>query len=250
MCASMTALLFLVSTALPYGLAQFTTTSTQEYPYIKNSLYSTLSSECQASVTACPPTVLSCAAALCSICTNLGVTPSIEPCCAAPTPLACFSDYVAGSPITYTTPPGPTGTTLTSYDPGVGACGGVLSISSTCAASTPDFNNLEFSSQYSCLCFTSGTFVPQRFDGFWSTCLAYVSTADPEEYSQFGPTGGGDAVRTPCQRYASSTAGFPATTLPPTPGVSPTSGASASAASTSASSTATGKAPVSHISPA
>ena len=239
MFTSMTALLFLISIILPYGLAQVPTASNQQYPYIHDPLYSTLSSECQASVTVCPPTVLSCAVTLCSICTSLGVTPSIEPCCAAPTPLACFSDYVAGSPITYTTPLSPTGTTPTSYNPGVAACGGALSISSTCAAATPEFAQLEFSSQYSCLCFTSGTFVPQRFDGFWSTCVAFVSTGAPGEYSQFGPTGGGDVVRTPCQRYASSTAGFPATSLPPTPGVSSTPAASAPAASTPAPSTTT-----------
>jgi hypothetical protein len=239
MFTSMVGSLFLISTALPYGLAQFTVTSSQQYPYIHDSLYSTLSSECQTEITACPPTVLSCAVTLCSICTSLGVTPSIEPCCAAPTPLVCFSDYVAGSSITYTTPLGPTGTTLTSYDPGVAACGGVLSISSTCAAATPDFAQLEFSSQYSCLCFTSGTFVPQIFDGFWSTCLAFESTNAPEEYSLFGPTGGGDVVRTPCQLYATSTAGFPTTSLPPTPGVSSTPAPLASPTSTHAPSTTT-----------
>ena len=58
---------------------------------------------------------------------------------------------------------------------------------------------------------------PQSSNGFWSTCLACVSTASPAKYSLFGPTDGGDMVRTPCQRYASSTASFPTTSLPPTP---------------------------------
>src|ERR1700750_3364906 len=87
--------------------------STQTIPYIHNSLYATLSSECQTQISVCIPTISSCASNLCKICTSLGISPSIEPCCAAPTPLACFSDYVEGKPITYPTPTRPTGTEST-----------------------------------------------------------------------------------------------------------------------------------------
>lgn len=206
------------------SLNQVTTTSTQTIPYIHDSAYSTLSSECQSIITVCKPTVLSCAVSLCSICTSLGVTPSIEPCCAAPTPLACFSDYVAGDSITYPTPTGPTGpeSTITSFDSSALACASIYSISSTCAASTPNWDQLEFSSQFSCACFTNGTLAPTIWDGYWSTCLAWLSTASPSEYSLLGPTGGGNAARTPCELYLSSSAAFPTTSLPPTPGTSAT----------------------------
>jgi hypothetical protein len=168
------------------------------------------------------PTISSCASNLCKMCTSLGVTPSIEPCCAASTPRACFSDYVAGKSITYPKPTGPTGaeSTVTSVDSNSVACASVYSISSQCVASTPDWNDLDFSSQLSCVCYTSGTFAPQVWDGYWSTCLAWISTANPSEYSLLGPTGGGVVVRTPCADYITNSGAFPSTTLPPTPGVS------------------------------
>ena len=199
------------------GRSQFTTSSTQEFPYIQNSLYTSLSSNCQSIITVCEPTILSCAVSLCHICTSLGVTPSIEPCCAAPEPTACFSSYVAGSPITYTAPAGPTGPTYTSFDTSAEACGSVENFSSSCAAATPNFEQLEFSSQASCFCSPNGTYAPTVFDGYWSTYFAWASTAAPDEYALFGPTGGGDLDRTPCQKFATAPGSFPKTTIPTIP---------------------------------
>jgi hypothetical protein len=53
------------------------------------------------------------------------------------------------------------------------------------------FENLYFSDLQSCLCTTSGTFAPNYYDGYFSSCLSFVSKYDPQEYSQLGPIGGG-----------------------------------------------------------
>jgi len=174
----------------------------------QNPDFSSLSSECVQYLTKCEPTISSCAIDICSLCTSLSITPSIEPCCAAATPVDCFSSYVEGVTITATSRSGSISTIAsptTSIDSSALACISAYSIISYCEASTPGFTNLAFSSQATCLCSTSGTFAPGVYDGYWSTCLAWASTASPGEYSEFGPTGGGDVVRTPCQNYAAST---------------------------------------------
>jgi hypothetical protein len=87
----------------------------------------------------------------------------------------------------------------------------------SCQAKTPDFLDLEFSSMFTCLCSQSGSFVPTVWDGAWSTCLEWASTAEPSEYSLFGPSGNGQLVTTMCEQFATNTSGFPGTTAPPTP---------------------------------
>lgn len=52
-------------------------------------------------------------------------------------------------------------------------------------------HNSFWSDLQSCYCSTSGTFAPEYYDGFWSSCLSFASVYDPAEYSQLGPTGGG-----------------------------------------------------------
>src|SRR5437667_8819819 len=51
---------------------------------------SSLISDCNQYLTICVPTAASCASSACSFCTSIGITPSIEPCCAQATPTACF----------------------------------------------------------------------------------------------------------------------------------------------------------------
>jgi hypothetical protein len=216
------------------AVAQTVPTSTQTYPYVTGSLFTSLSRECVSQITACPPTIRSCAVTICSICTSYGITPSIEPCCAASTPLQCFSSLLAGSPITNTAPAGPTGTPK-SADPDVLSCVSWSSVFSTCAAATPTFQQLEFSSMETCLCSTSGSAVPTRYDGFWSGCLGYLSTAFPESYSSLlAPTNGQTPVSTPCADFATNPSAFPSTSLPPTPATG-TQGSSAATASKSSS---------------
>lgn len=208
------------------AVAQLSPTSTQLYPYVTGSLFTSLSTECVSQISACPPTINSCAITICSICTSLRITPSIEPCCAASTYLQCFSSLLAGSPITNTAPAGPTGAPK-SADPNALSCVSWTSVYSTCLASTPSFEQLEFSSMQTCLCSTSGSAVPTRYDGFWSGCLEYLSTADPLSYSSLlAPTNGQSLVSTPCEYFATNPGAFPSTSLPPTP----TTGAQGSAA--------------------
>ena len=197
-------LLAVLSTAL--GQSVFTQTAS----LIHNSLYTSLSSECVSVITVCVPTISSCAASLCEICTGLDITPSIEPCCAAPTPTVCFSDYISGKSLTY--PSSSLSPAVVTLDSSAAACSSVLSVSSNCVAATPDFQQLEFSSQSSCLCSVNGEYAPTVYDNFFSTCAAWVSTADPSEYSVVFEISGSPVVRTPCQYFATQPGAFPTTT--------------------------------------
>jgi len=217
----------LISSFFVYVEGQVTT---QTYPYVQGPQYTALSESCVSFIQACPPTGPSCASEICKICTSLEITPSIEPCCAAATPTACFSNLIAGSPNTYTTPAGPLSSGVTSYAPGAVSCGSVYSMINSCEAATPDFTDLVFSQQASCICSISGSSAPQVYDAYFSTCLAYLSTADPQEYSLIGETNGSSYIRTPCEHLATDATAFPTTSLPPTP---TSSGHTGSALSTS-----------------
>jgi hypothetical protein len=213
--------------------AQTTPTSTQQYPYVTGSLFTSLSRECSSQITACPLTVTSCAVTICSICTSLGISPSIEPCCAASTPLQCFSSFLAGSNITNTAPAGRTGTPK-SDDPLALSCVSLTSVLSSCSVATPTFFQLEFSSMATCLCSNSSSPIPNRYDGFWSGCLAYLSTAVPESYSALlAPTNGKTLVSTPCAELVTSPSAFPSTSLPPVPAASSQSSVTATSSKSS-----------------
>lgn len=70
------------------------------------------------------------------------------------------------------------------------------------------------------------------WDGYWSTCLAWLSTAMPDEYNMVGQVNGTDVIRTPCEHYSTKSSAFPTTTLPrpPTSGASGAQPVSTSAA--------------------
>jgi len=201
-------MLFVLLAVLPTVSCQ--SVSTQTASLIHNSLYTALSSECVSAITVCVPTVSSCAVSLCKLCTGLDITPSIEPCCAAPTPTECFSDYISGKSLTY--PSSSLPPPVVTIDSSAAACSSVLSVSSNCVAATPDFQDLEFSSQSSCLCSVNGEYAPTVYDNFFSTCAAWVSTADPSEYSVVFEISGAPVVRTPCQYFATQPSAFPTTT--------------------------------------
>jgi len=236
--------ILIILTLLALSEGQVPLTPTQTYPYVQGPGYSSLSSNCVSLIHTCPPTGAICANKICSVCTSLDITPSIEPCCAAETPIACFSDLLAGSSITYTTPPGPLSSGMTSYVPGAISCGAVNSVINSCAAVTPGFTNLEFSEMATCLCSVSRTYSPQVYDAYFSTCLAWLSTAQPDEYSSLGETDGVPYIRTPCEHFATDPTAFPLTTMPPTPTPTPTVsglGVGATVSSTSKSGGGAGK---------
>lgn len=167
----------------------------------------------------CVPTVASCAADLCYLCTSLGITPSIEPCCAAPTPTACFANnYVDGVQSSAITPvsltPEPIPSNLASGSAGASvskalnlatSCQSLNSVYGRCAAATPSFAHLPFSQLQSCLCSTDGTYAPSLWDNYFSGCEKYASIVDPSEYSALGAIGGTSLGSRPCERYAEIT---------------------------------------------
>ena len=209
----------LVSATAVQG-STMTTAATQTIPYVHNSAYSALSSHCVEFPPSCAPTLTSCASLFCRACTSLGIKPSIEPCCGATSwtdTSSCFSTYLAGGTITNTASSRPLSTGPSSEDPRAAACVSVSRFVVSCEARTPDFDQLEFSSQSSCICSVNGTNAPTVYDGFWSTCLAWISTADPAQYSVVGKNNGTDVVRTPCEHFATASSAFPTTSSLPTP---------------------------------
>jgi hypothetical protein len=106
---------------------------------------------------------------------------------------------LAISTSTITTPPRPLlpRQTSSAFDANVAACSSYSSLASSCAAATPSFAQLPFSSEASCLCYTAvSTYAPSIYDGYWGSCLNYYQTASPDYYSQ--SLSRGALPRTPC----------------------------------------------------
>jgi hypothetical protein len=174
---------------------------------VNPALCSRLSSNCLFATSECAPTISSCAYSYCAVCTSLGIQPAIEPCCAAPTQTACFSDLLSGSPLSQTG----NFATITNQ-PAPPACQSAVNIIDSCIAATPDFTDLEFSSQFSCLCSKDGVYAPSIYDGYTSTCLAYLSSVSPAAYLSIGgQISGTNIIRTPCQHFATNPGAFPTT---------------------------------------
>lgn len=77
------------------------------------------------------------------------------------------------------------------------ACSSFLSIVDRCAGATPGFDDIVgFSSSASCVCYSSSTFRPSIFDGFWGSCLDFFSTASPSFYASLNDDG--TIPSTPC----------------------------------------------------
>lgn len=95
-----------------------------------------LSSACASQIKACPLTSSVCAATICKVCTALGISPPLEPCCHAPTPTNCFANnYINGvTSSAASIPPA-------SLEPTIGAgslaCKSLFSIYDACEAATP-----------------------------------------------------------------------------------------------------------------
>lgn len=151
--------------------------------------------------------------------------------------LAFTLPLATSTPATITTPPRPLlprqTSSTTTFDANVAACSSYSSIFGSCAAGTSSFQNLPFSSEASCLCYTaSNTYAPSIYDGYLGSCLNYYQTASPQYYSQ---TLSGDSLtRTPCAA-AGNVLGTSAATGVASEAVasssSATSGATASASS-------------------
>lgn len=114
--------------------------------------------------------------------------------------LALVLPLATSTPSSITTPPRPLlprQTSSSAFDANVAACSSYSSLASSCAAATPSFAQLAFSSEAGCLCYTaSSTYAPSIYDGYWGSCLNYYQTASPEYYSQ--SLSGDMLPRTPC----------------------------------------------------
>jgi hypothetical protein len=170
--------------------------------------YSSLSSECISFISAYPPTVSLYASEICHVCQGLQISPSVEPCCSASNPTACFATSFYGISVTDATVSAPLGlpSTTTTYAYGSVYCDSAISIFESCEAVTPGFDNLCFHDQQSCLCSTSGIWAPSYYDNYWSSCLSWAETVDPSEYSLLGPNTNGIVQSRKCQTWAELTA--------------------------------------------
>lgn len=183
-CAALITLVISQTTSLTYNAAS------------RSSLASVLSSECVALITLSSATVSSWASTICEVCQGLSVTPSLEPCCAAANPTACFASSFYGITVSDASQ------TATFSFPGASKdCDSAISIFSSCQAVTPGFPNLCFHDQQSCYCSTSGTYAPSYFDNYYSNCLAYLSSAFPSSYSQIALTADGTVQSRKCQTF-------------------------------------------------
>lgn len=191
----------LLTQILLFGLSHF---SLAQNP----TTYSSLSSECVSLISAYPPTVSLYASEICRVCQGLQISPSIEPCCSASNPTACFATSFYGISVTDATVSAPLGIPTTSSTHAYGSiyCDSAISIFESCEAVTPGFDNLCFHDQQSCLCSTSGTWAPSYFDNYWSSCLSWAETDDPSEYSLLGPNTNGVVQSRKCQTWAELTA--------------------------------------------
>lgn len=82
-----------------------------------------------------------------------------------------------------------------SADAGSTSCDLWLNIEASCTSATPNFVNLAFSSQASCVCYSSSVWQPSVFDNALDTCLSYLSTASP---AQFSSISGNSIPTNPC----------------------------------------------------
>lgn len=201
---------------MPFRFAQFVLlflSQSINLAFSQNSiLYSKLSSECVSLISNYPPTVSLYASEVCHVCQGLGLTPSVEPCCSKSNPTACFASSFYGKIVTDAGKPAPitvsgsfAGTSRRTYFASTN-CDSAFSIEQRCAASSPGFTNLCFHQQQSCLCSASGKWAGPVFDNHWSSCLAWAETANPSEYSLFGPNTDGVVQSRKCQTFSELTA--------------------------------------------
>ncbi|KAL8915084.1 MAG: hypothetical protein Q9171_000387 [Xanthocarpia ochracea] len=146
---------------------------------------------------------------ICDSCTELD--PAIASCCQRSGDLnkaQCISDNLdtdsSSSPTTdssdtsiRTRPTSSFQTTTAPADANAG-CSSLLDKQSSCKAATPGFEYIiAWSSQASCFCYSSSSYVPRSFDNYYSSCLSYLETADTELYSSL-TIGNTVAISTPC----------------------------------------------------
>lgn len=85
-----------------------------------------------------------------------------------------------------------TGVPAPSPDPGYTSCNPALSMLSACTIATPNFLDLPFSVEASCLCYSGSVWRPGVYDSYWDVCNSHLATASPSAFTALGPS-------SPCQ---------------------------------------------------
>ncbi|EXJ73695.1 uncharacterized protein A1O5_03457 [Cladophialophora psammophila CBS 110553] len=85
---------------------------------------------------------------------------------------------------------------------GLEACSSFQGIVGSCESLIPGFATEAFGQQASCVCYSNGTYQPDRYDGAFLGCLSYLSTASPSEYASIAP---GSTILAPCKNVATTT---------------------------------------------
>jgi hypothetical protein len=160
-----------------------------------------------------------CVNLLCTNCASLG--PVIPQCCAGQDPIAivgCLQKGLQGgldvssgetlqqgtstasTPVTQTpTQSQPALTSTLTGDPNLIGCEQFLSLAESCESRTPGFSDLPgFATKASCLCYSSQTYQGSIYDGYYSSCLDYITTADPARYSSLTAAADGSITSSPC----------------------------------------------------
>ncbi len=90
-------------------------------------------------------------------------------------------------------------------DPNFVACNSLESMLNGCSSQTPGFSTLTaFSDEAPCLCYSSQVYQGSIYDGYFSSCLHYFSTAVPADYSSIAGPNDGPITSKPCGAEASS----------------------------------------------
>ena len=148
-----------------------------------------------------------------SFCTNCAyIVPAFSQCCAAPDYLAmadCLEKASQGgiagvgaenSLLGSITPSAALlPVTQTASSPDFRACEQFNSVFDRCENATPGFSTLRpFTSQASCLCYSSSSYQGFVYDGYYSSCLEYFSTADTVAYSSIASLANHNITSSPC----------------------------------------------------
>jgi hypothetical protein len=148
-----------------------------------------------------------------AICANCAAFLQIAECCAlasTSSKLQCLLNAIE-NPSTQTTNVSASTVVAT---PGLAACEQFQSMVDSCGSQTPGFLTAPFNSKTGCLCYLSGTYQPNIYDGAYSNCLGYLSTADPSAYANITASHTGSIDLAPCINANVSTtpSSTPATT--------------------------------------
>jgi hypothetical protein len=150
------------------------------------------------------------------LCTDAGpvlAAPSNTPVLSTPTPTPAKPTPTPAVP---TTTPAPND-----------GCSVFSSVVASCNSTSPGFLTMDVTAVAECLCYTSTSWVPARFDGAAASCANVIKTAYPTDYQGFTSdflnfcTDAGNVMNTPLTPTATRTTQSPKTTVRNTNSITP-----------------------------